>query len=58
MSNKVKDIKKKNRTYYFFNDAINIKNFDFDLVMLNVIQKYSCLLHSICNNERFETCKN
>ena len=28
MSNKVKDIKKKNRTYYFFNDAINIKIFD------------------------------
>ena len=28
MSNKVKDIDKKNRTYYFFNDIINIKNFD------------------------------
>ena len=28
MSNKVKDIKTKNRTYYFFNDIINIKNFD------------------------------
>ena len=26
MSNKVKDIKK--RTYYFFNDIINIKKFD------------------------------
>ena len=28
MRNKVKDIDKKNRTYYFFNDIINIKNFD------------------------------
>ena len=28
MSNKVKDIDKKNRTYYFFNDIINIKIFD------------------------------
>ena len=28
MSNKVKDIDIKNQTYYFFNDIINIKNFD------------------------------
>ena len=28
MSNKVKDIDIKNRTYYFFNDMTNIKNFD------------------------------
>ena len=28
MSNKVKDIDLKNRMYYFFNDMINIKNFD------------------------------
>ena len=28
MSNKVKDIDKRNRTYYFFNDIMNIKNFD------------------------------
>ena len=28
MSNKVKDIYINNRTYYFFNDIINIKNFD------------------------------
>ena len=27
MSNKFKDIDIKNRTYYFFNDIINIKNF-------------------------------
>ena len=28
MSNKVKDIDIKHRTYYFFNDIINMKNFD------------------------------
>ena len=28
MSNKVKDIGIKNRTYYFFDDIINTKNFD------------------------------
>ena len=28
MSNKVKDIDIKNRTYYFFNDIINVKKFD------------------------------
>ena len=28
MSNKVEDIDLKNRTYYFFNDMINIKYFD------------------------------
>ena len=28
MSNKVKDIDIKNRTYYLFNDTINIKSFD------------------------------
>ena len=28
MSNKVKDINIKNQTYYFFNDIINIENFD------------------------------
>ena len=28
MSNKVKDIEKKSRTYYIFNDIIDIKNFD------------------------------
>ena len=28
MSNNLKDIDIKNRTYYFFDDIINIKNFD------------------------------
>ena len=35
MSNKVKDIDMKNRTYYFFNDTINIKNFDPDNIKID-----------------------
>ena len=35
MSNKVKYIDKKNRTYYFFNDIINIKNFDTNDIELD-----------------------
>ena len=34
MSNKVKDIYIKNKTYYFFNDIINIKNFDPDKIKI------------------------
>ena len=30
MGNKLKDIDIKIRTYYFFNDIINIKNFDLN----------------------------
>ena len=30
MSNKVKDISIKNHTYYFFDDILNIKNFDLN----------------------------
>ena len=30
MSSKVKDVDKKNQTYCFFNDIINIKNFDLN----------------------------
>ena len=35
MSNKVKDVDIKNRTYYFFNDMINIKNFDLNNIKLD-----------------------
>ena len=56
MSNNVKDIDIKNSTYYFFNDMINIK--DFDPNNIKIDQKYSYLLHCICNNKRFEICKN
>ena len=35
MSNKVKDINIKDRTYYFFNDISNIKNFDPDNIKID-----------------------
>ena len=35
MSYKVKDIDIKNRIYYFFNDIINIKNFDPNNIKLD-----------------------
>ena len=35
MSNKVKDIDIKNRTYYFFNNIINIKNFDLNNIKVD-----------------------
>ena len=58
MSNKFKDINIKNHTYYFFNDTINIKNFDPNNIKIDVIEKYSYLLYWICNNQEFEICKN
>ena len=36
MSDKVKDINIKNQTYYFFNDIIDIENFDPDNNILNM----------------------
>ena len=35
MSNEVKDINIKNRTYYFFNDIINIENFDLNNIKID-----------------------
>ena len=35
MSNKVRDVDIKNRTYYFFNDMINIENFDLNNIKLD-----------------------
>ena len=57
MSNKVKDIDIKNRAYYFFNDIINIKNFDANNIKMKISTKYSYLLHWICDHQRFKICK-
>ena len=35
MSNKVKDVDIKDCTYYFFNDIINIKNFDSNNIKID-----------------------
>ena len=60
MSNKIKDIDIKNHTYYFFEDFLNMKNFDTNNIKIDEksCKKYSYLLHWICNDERFETRKN
>ena len=58
MSNKVKDVDIKNRRYHSFNDITNIKSFDVKNIKCEVMQKYYCLLHSICNDQRFEIRKN
>ena len=35
MSNKFKEIDVKNRTYYFFDDTINIKNLDSNKIKID-----------------------
>ena len=37
MINKVKDINIKNRTYYFFNDIMDIENFDLNNIKIDVV---------------------
>ena len=59
MSNKVKDINIKNRTYYFFNDTIDIENFDPNNIKIDeksYSYLYSHLLYWICDDQRI--CKN
>ena len=35
MSNNIKDINIQNQTYYFFDDIVNIKNFDSNNIKIN-----------------------
>ena len=49
----VKDINNKNRTYYFFDGIINIKDFDPNNIKINEkIQKYSYLLYWIYDDQK------
>ena len=52
MSNIVKDINIKIHTYYFFDDIINIKDFDPNNIKIYVTQKYSYLLYCICDDQK------
>ena len=45
MSYKVKDIDIKNRIYYFFNDIINIKNFDPNNIKLDEKSNKNILIY-------------
>ena len=60
MGNKFKEIDIKNRTYYFFNDIINIKNFDLNNITTDeeLLKKYSYLLNWTFDNQRLKIRKN
>ena len=47
MSNKIKNIDIKNRTYYFFNDIINMKNFDSNNINIGKISNQNILIYFI-----------
>ena len=47
MSNKIKDIDIKNRTYYFFDDIINIKNFDPNKIKIDEKSYKNILIYYI-----------
>ena len=49
----IKEINIKNRTYYFFDDAINIKDFNLNLLKTDKksYKKYWYLLHWAYHNE-------
>ena len=47
MSNKIKDKDMKNRTYYFFNDIVNIKNFNSNNIKTDEKSYKNILLYYI-----------
>ena len=47
MSNKIKDIDIKNHTYYFFDDIINIKNFDPNNIQIDEKSYKNILIYYI-----------
>ena len=58
MSNKVKDIDIKNRTYYFFDDIINIRNFDSSSIKIDEKSDKNILIYYIAyvtiKNSKYE----
>ena len=54
-----KEINIKNRAFYFFNDMINIKDFNTNQIKKdkNSYKKYWHLLHWIYHNKRYWLCK-
>ena len=52
----IKQINIKNRTYYFFNDMIDIKDFDPRLIKIDkkkIIQKHWYLSYRIHHNKKY-----
>ena len=54
MSNKVKNINIENRKFYFFNDIINIENFEPDDIKIDEksYKNNSYSLYWICHNKK------
>ena len=45
MSNEIKDVEMKNRTYYFFDDIINIKSFNSNNIKIHVKSYKNILIY-------------
>ena len=59
MSNKMKDISIKNHTYYFFDDIIDIQNFDSNDIKIDKKSYKNILIYYMGYvKARFEICKN
>ena len=59
MNNNSKDTSIINHMYYFFDDFINIKDFNSNNIKIDeVIQKNSNLLYWLCDDQIFEIHKN
>ena len=50
----IKQINIENRTHFFFNDMVNIKDFDLSLIKIEkkIVQKYCYLLHWIHHKKK------
>ena len=48
----VKQINIKNRTYYFYNDIINIKNLDAMLLKIDKNHTKTIIQHWVCHKEK------
>ena len=55
---KVQQINIKNRTYYFYNDQINVKDFDAKVVKSRQkkLQRDQDLLHRLCDFKKIANC--
>ena len=52
-SNKLKEVDIKNHTYYYFDDAIRIEDFDFDKVLMDEKSYKNILVHYISHTTVF-----
>ena len=55
MSNKIKDIDIKNQTYYFFDDIINMKNFNSNNIKIDEKSYKNILIYYIGSHIQYRT---